>query len=344
MIPDVQTGDTAALSALLRPRTIGDILDATIRLYRRYFLLYFCIVIIMQAVVFIVGQGFQIPFYLLNKEFQLAIAEGDFAARLPELLPLAIPAAVGFVVLILVSMVAYQFTTGGLVVAVSDTFLGHPIRIADAYRAVLARFWSLIGAGLLSSLLSFAVLLAGGVAFALCMIGGELLGGGVLTLLGALVGAGFVFAAFICTLYLFLSFLLAPQAVMLEDASAVEALRRSWELMWRRSERGLFRNNLFRAAIILLIVGLLKVAVVMLVQIPVIIVAVLLAVQSDGGAVGAGGMMPLWLQVPSQLLQTTAGALVMPISIVALILFYYDIRIRFEGFDLQVLASAIEAR
>jgi hypothetical protein len=30
-----------------------------------------------------------------------------------------------------------------------------------------------------------------------------------------------------------------------------------------------------------------------------------------------------------------------PIGIIAMILFYYDIRIRTEGFDLQVLASAL---
>ena len=345
MTDHLPTGDTAALSALLRPRSIGDILDTTIRLYRRYFLLYFGIVIIMQAIVFIVSQGFQIPFYTLSQRFQ--VAAGDEAAILEQMtqsLPLVVVAVLGFLLLILVSMVAYQFTTGGLVVAVSDTFLGHEITIGQAYEAVLGRFWSLLGAGLLSSLMGFAAFMAGLVAFAVCLGAGALLGGGVMTALGVLMGLGFIFLAVVAAIYIFLSFMFAPQAVMLEGAGAVDALRRSWELMWHRTERGMFRNNIWRAGILLTIVFLISGAVVVLLQVPIWIAVAIVAVRSEGAVFGPGGTLPLWIQVPSQLLQTVGGALVMPVSVVAMILFYYDIRIRFEGYDLQVLSSALEAR
>lgn len=344
MGPHEQTGETAALSELLRPRSIGDILDTTIRLYRRHFLLYFGIVVVMQLIVFIVSQGFQIPLHLM-KRGAAPSGQGQEAAVafLREIAPLAIPAAFGFILLIGVSIVAYQFSTGGLVAAVAATFLGRPMTVAEAYQAVLARFWSLLGAGILSSLIGFAAIVAGVIAFLLCLAVGQLLDGGAATVIGVLSGAGLLGVAVVAALYLFLSFLLAPQAVMLEEASALDALRRSWELMWRRTDRGMFRNNVWRVSIILSVVFFLNAIIAILVQTPIfILAAVLAATSSDAGALAGG--LPLWLQVPGQLLQTVAGSLVMPVGMVAIILFYYDIRIRFEGYDLQVLTGVLDRR
>ncbi len=42
------------------------------------------------------------------------------------------------------------------------------------------------------------------------------------------------------------------------------------------------------------------------------------------------------------IVQTLAGAILLPIGTAPAILLYYDLRIRKEGFDLQMLSSAIE--
>ena len=46
--------------------------------------------------------------------------------------------------------------------------------------------------------------------------------------------------------------------------------------------------------------------------------------------------------VGSQILTYVAGALILPLYIIAVTLFYYDVRIRREGFDLEFLAGRLE--
>ena len=45
--------------------------------------------------------------------------------------------------------------------------------------------------------------------------------------------------------------------------------------------------------------------------------------------------------VINQVFTTTANVLVMPISAAAMILLYYDLRVRREGFDLEMLAKSL---
>lgn len=339
MTDPLPPSDAVPLSQVLQPRSIGDILDTTIRLYRWHFGLYFGIVMIVQAVVFVASQVFQVPMYLLKK--RLTMPGADPSEHLPEILMLGVPMGFGLVLLVVVALVGYQFSTGGLVVAVSETFLGRRITIGDAYRAVVSHFWSLFGAGLLSFLAQFAIAMGGVVLIAILVGIGTALDNAVVVAFAVLMGIGVLGVALLATLYVLLSFLLAPQVVMLEHGMAVESLRRSWELMRVRGAGGFLTNNVFRAGVILLIVFVIQMVVTVIVQMPVWIVMAVLAAQNSE-AFMAAGTMPLWLQIPSQLIQSVAGALVMPVGIVALILFYYDIRIRFEGFDLHVLSGELE--
>ena len=334
--------ETIALSHMLRPRSIGDILDATIRLYRRHFLLYFGIVMIIQAVVFVFAQMFQVPMHVLQGQ---VIAMGQSGAISgPEdflpMIPLLLIMGLGFVALLAGSIVGYQFSTGGLVVAVSETFLGRSITIGDSYRAVATRFWSLLGAVLLTTLIEFAIVLlgiiicVGGVAVA------ALFDNTLLTVISGVGAAVLILVTVLVAFYFMICFLLVPQVVMLEGASATEAVRRSWQLMRDRSERGMFRSNVFRASIILLVVVLVSGIVIGIVLVPLWILAMVYMVATDAGPMPPGGF-PLWIQIPMQLVQTVAGATITPVGIIAMLLLYYDIRIRFEGFDLQVLSSEL---
>jgi hypothetical protein len=48
--------------------------------------------------------------------------------------------------------------------------------------------------------------------------------------------------------------------------------------------------------------------------------------------------------IVSQILVLLSGALLMPLYLIATTLFYYDVRIRREGFDLEFLASQVGER
>lgn len=110
-------------------------------------------------------------------------------------------------------------------------------------------------------------------------------------------------------------FMLTTAVVMLENQSASGSLGRSRELM---------RGNLGKGFLLLLAVMLLYI-------IYAIVVGAIL------------GMVP-W---PSAFLQTFVLNLliqmpILPLQLAAIILLYYDLRIRKEGFDMQQLAAAVE--
>jgi hypothetical protein len=47
--------------------------------------------------------------------------------------------------------------------------------------------------------------------------------------------------------------------------------------------------------------------------------------------------IPIWLQILTTLFQRTAGALTTSLAPIGLALLYYDVRVKKEGYDLQVM-------
>src|SRR5713226_9497194 len=98
----------------LRPLSLGEILDRTFTLYRRHFLLFVGVAAIPQVLVLGVTLT------------QVAIMSNS----LPSV-------ALNFAVLVfflIVYLLAYLFSQGGTIFAVSDLYLGRPTSIADSLR------------------------------------------------------------------------------------------------------------------------------------------------------------------------------------------------------------------
>jgi len=55
-------------------------------------------------------------------------------------------------------------------------------------------------------------------------------------------------------------------------------------------------------------------------------------------------VVPLWASVPSEVFGVFTQAAVAPFGMLAIIVFYFDIRIKREGFDLEFLASRVGAK
>ena len=201
----------------------------------------------------------------------------------------------------IVTFLAAQVGIGTLTTAVSSIYLGEPIGIGEALRRVRPSLGRLLGTTLLTSL----IIVLGMVA---CVVPG---------------------------FYFLLSYLLVSQVVVIEGLGPQAAMRRSSELMRKKSDKGLFRNNIMKASVILIIVFVLAAAAGMIVGLPFGIAQILTADRTH----------PPSLLGPMHLLQSTLTMIVQagvaPIGTIAMILFYYDIRIRKEGFDLQMLASAL---
>jgi hypothetical protein len=165
----------------LRPLSLGEMLDRTFSLYRRYFLLFIGIAGLPQIAVF----AFTILQVTLqqNSPRQFGIAGGLGNS----LLTLCLSA---------VSVVAYLFSQGGAVLAVSDLYLGRPITIAEALDRVRSHLGFLFG-----------VIVLNGLAIA----------GGLVLLI-------------VPGVYLACRLLICVPAALIEDKRPIDSLKRSWEL------------------------------------------------------------------------------------------------------------------
>ncbi len=297
----------------LRPMNLADLLDAVIRLYRHNF----GILIWIAAVV-------HVPLGLLQiVSAALAMESLNPQAPNPAITPTAVVGGVGYVLYALLLVLAMPIMQGAMAKAVGRTHLGEEASVGGTYRFALRRWGSLLGATLLYGLANLAViaipLIPAGV-----LIGGAMLsdsggaGFGVAAAVAGLVGALVAFAA---SIWVTFKLIFGPLVVVLEDRRAVEALRRSWDLT---------NEHFIRVAATLFVVSLLTAILTYIVAIPVQFGgAALQTVSPAGGQALSGAGMVI------------AQLILQPIQIVASVLLYYDLRMRKEGFDLVMMAEAI---
>jgi hypothetical protein len=55
------------------------------------------------------------------------------------------------------------------------------------------------------------------------------------------------------------------------------------------------------------------------------------------------GVPPVWLSLATSISAACGSAISSPLSMIALVLYYYDQRVRQEGFDLQHMIAQIES-
>jgi hypothetical protein len=211
---------------------------------------------------------------------------------------------VGFFAFAVVAFLAAQVGIGTLTAAVSAIYLGDLIGIGEALRRVRPVLGKLLGTNLLSAVVVTLGMMA-------CLVPG---------------------------IYFLLSYLLVSEVVVIEGLGPVAALRRSRDLMRKKSDKGFLRNNITKASVILLITVALASVAKMIVGVPFTIVQLM----SFNPRHMPNAFAPLMLLqgILTMIMQAGVG----PIGTIAMILFYYDIRVRKEGFDLQVLAAALGAQ
>ena len=264
-----------AYSALrLRPLSVGDLLDETIRLYRR------------NALLFIgIGAVVTVPSLVLQIGPVLAasVAPEDGATLFVGL----------YVILALLFGLAYLVMFAAMIHAVSEACLDHRLTIGQAYARGLRRIGSLLG-------LSIVYTLA--------------------TLVLFITIVGWIFIA--------IAWGFAYHALLLEGLGIRAALGRS---------RALVRGSWWRVFGITLLffmfVGIISSFFSLLSAIPVSIAAL-------SGDEGAGLIIGL---VFSTIVGAVGQMILAPLTYVAWTLLYYDLRVRKEGFDLELLAREIEA-
>ncbi len=256
----------------LRPLSLGEILDRTFSLYRRHFLLFMGITGIPQVLVLALN--------LSQTAFQVTVlgARRDLSLTL-VFLALYIPIAV----------VAYLFSQGGAIIAVSDLYLGRPITITESLRRVWEELGSLLGVIILNGL--------------------ALVGGFILLIIPGI--------------YLACRLLVCVPAALIEKRGPRDSLSRSFNLT---------RGSAGRAFVILLLYVALVYGAILLLALP---FSILLGVSAATG--GANSSTARVLIALTQVGSSAASILVTPVLLIATSVFYFDLRVRKEAFDLQFM-------
>jgi hypothetical protein len=265
----------------LRPLSLGEILDRTFSIYRQNFLLFIGITALPQLLV------------LALQVSQILLTRGA-ATRSAGLGALGIGGVlIGFLIGVIVYLVAYLYAHGGTVFAVSDIYLGRPTTIGESLRKMRGHAANLFG---------------------------------VLMLQGLAMLAGFILLV-IPGVYVACRLSTGVPAALLEDLGPSESLNRSWALTEDNAGRAFAIFCLYTAilyGLILLLTG------------PFLFLIAFATSQKDPA------MVVVWT-VCMQIGSFIATALVTPIITISTTVFYYDLRVRKEAFDLQMMINTVES-
>ncbi len=270
------------------PMTVGQIIDRAFRLYRNNFIRFVAIVAIIYIPITLISLG--AVGWLTSASSELTqsahqVSEGRPGAELD------LGAFGSFftaaAVTALLFLLAQALCNAALIKSVSESYLGKDVSVGQAYKAVLPRLLSIIGAAILVAIVT-------GIGFLLLII------------------PGIIFA---------LWYTLTPQAIVVEGKSATSGMSRS---------KALVSGNLGKVFGLWIVVGIINAIIGQLFQ---YVGGLVAGVPSPGDYT-----TPVIVQ---QLFSMAGQMLIMPISAGAFILLYYDLRIRKEGFDLQMLAQSL---
>jgi hypothetical protein len=294
----------------IHPMGIGEILDRSFRLLRHHFWLFFIIVLIPQGIFYLMSHGAGLIFGVA----------GGLEAAMRAGTSIALFSGLAFLVFIVLQF----WAQGALIHAVSETYLGHSTSIGGSYSAIRRRLGQLVGTMILSVVLVFLWPFLAAVASAILVP--ALSAAGVS---GVFIGLVTV-VAFVVTVWLairlLLNWLLVDKVVVLEAKGWMRALRRSKEMMNARTEAGFWKRPKNKAGLILVLGFLIAGGIQLTFQLPGLILTFIAP-----GSLAVSTIMGL-LSIVSTSLATAFTA-------TAMILFYYDIRLRKEGFDLKMMAE-----
>ena len=317
-------------TARLRPMSIGDMLDAAFRLYRQHFLTIVGIVALLQVPMAMLQLLAQMPYLQ---------AVQRFAARPPAVVPGSNPFdifpfaellpyyALIFGLAIVQYLLVYNIMTGALANAISRSYLGQPISILSSYNLGAKRVVALIVASLTPFAISlvFVAIVAGCGIGALSTLGvrsGEQANVGLA--IAAVLGLfGVIVIMAIVGLFFYVRLLFSTQAIILEGQGPFAGLRRSWRLVGQAFWRSL--------GIFLLVYAFMYI-VSLVVQLPLIAVGTFLGLMLSN---------TLLFQAISSLVTYAVLILVLPLQFTVFTLLYYDLRVRKEGYDLELMAQQV---
>ena len=249
----------------------------------------------------------QLPLYLI--QIIIAVTVGTDTAINPADFSTLLqgPTLLLGIFTILLSVLFTQIGAAALTKAISDSYLGRSTSIREAFQRLGGTWFTLIFALILAGLVIFGV----AIPFILVLF---------IPCIGQIVGFIGIFA--VALIGNVIVSLVAP-VVVLEKSGPGDAVKRAWELGKKR---------FWWIVGYLILLGILSFLVI---QGPTFLLVFLFET-----ILGITDLMVR--SIVEQSATLIFSALFLPIELTAITLMYFDLRIRFEGFDLMVLTAAVE--
>ena len=218
---------------------------------------------------------------------------------------------VGLVYLVVLTTAGLLLKAGTIRI-ISDSYLGQEPELGGALRFAVSKLGSMLVVTLSKNLLFILVPLAGGLVIALTFVLAKLIGIGGLAIFLGVIALGWFWVWVMC------GYGTTTPVVVLEDlASSFDSFGRSWELT-----RGM-RGKVFGTVVVAWGISQF---------LPQMVV---------GAVSGVLGLATSALQPLLVVVAALMGIVLAPILPCAITLLYYDLRVRREAFDLQVLSEQL---
>jgi len=301
----------------LRPFTLGEVLDRTGQLYRRNFLLFAGVGAVPTATLLAVFVPFVAIWVALMRTTKGSTPQTGLIALLVIALVLLIPIAI----------TATVVSQAALTKAAISANNGEKLKVRAALGSVWPRFWRYLWLMTLQAALAFFIPSAFASAMVFALIRLATWAGGTAAVASSVLGFILVgLAAFVYIIWRFLGYAMAMPACMVEETTAWNSLKRSVKL--GRGTRG-------RIFVMFLLIWALSIVVSIIGYIPLVIATVIAAAMGKG-AEHATAMIVI-AEILNVLIHFAAQALITPIYSTALVLFYFDQRVRTEGYDIEMM-------
>jgi hypothetical protein len=302
----------------LHPSSLSEILDRTAKNYRSRFPAFFGIGVLPTVLLLLLVS---IAFLLLFGVLPGAGSSSAFGGRFASL-----AGAVLLLIAVPILLAVTALANAAMSHAARQVYLGQPINIRGSYREVWERGWRFIGLFVFETLLvwvaplaAWSILLVFSEAIATVAQSAGIGSGGLFLLSALLVIAGLISYGFWMAIRISLAF---PAAVV-EQIGSWAALRRS--ALLTQGSRG-------RILVLFLLGVALNWILSMAIMLPLAFLVTLLPGAESPQHEQTSAMFTMAIIYGSAF---TVQALTRPVYGIALILFYYDQRIRQEAFDIE---------
>lgn len=278
---------------VLRPFSVSEMIDVSFTILRRRFT-QMVIVAAVITVPFGIVQVFATPDAFSSDAFETGeFTQADIDAFLEP------GQWIAFGIVVLLGVIASIAATGALTSIVGDEYLNVPSTWRSSLSVGLRRLPAVLGAIFIAG----AIAIAGWLAIA------------VVTVIALPLGIILIIAGIAFTMIAYVSIWIFVPALIVEDLSPWDSLKRSWKLVGGR------RWPIFGT---ILLAGL-------IVNIATTIVTTVAALPFPG---------PQQLAV-SQITGVLAGLVTTPFTAIVTTVVYFDQRVRKEGFDMELLSSQL---